>query len=232
MAGQFRNTPPGSSSSPAKSPTPLLDTQLRNDLMIQELHQQVKALQHQVDFLSRCCGLLFDNDQRLATWVYCAHPILYKDTPPQFVRLKAYPNYPLPLSYPFQPMEVYGCMWAPAIQQKKGTLSMTRQFAAVPPSSDPTRSPSPPKDFQVQHSLLLEELRARVKALEKEVIYLRRCCRQLFDNDGILTSWAYYAHDAIYGMAGFNPTGHPWATQLYLTPQSDIPYTTCVRCQK
>jgi hypothetical protein len=86
----------------------LVDPQWRTEVALEQLRQQVAELQQQVRFLKGACGAMFDNENRLAKWVYFAHP----NIPNQgqlFTRLKPYQPYQISETYPFQPTLVYGC---------------------------------------------------------------------------------------------------------------------------
>ena len=77
-----------------------------------------------------------------------------------------------------------------------------------------------------QSGLLVEErlrfLAERVGKLEKEVLFLRRCCRTLFSNDGGITSYLFYADFRIYGKD--RPvTGHPGGRSGPSTLMPDVP---------
>jgi hypothetical protein len=73
---------------------------------IYRLQQQILKLQHEVRFLKACCGVMFDNEHRLASWVYHAHPNINGQL---FTRLKPYQPYQISETYPFQPTHVYVC---------------------------------------------------------------------------------------------------------------------------
>jgi len=73
------------------------------------MQQRIEELQKEVQLLKAYCGALFDNDNRLAKWVYFAHPNIPTNHGPLFTRLKAYQPYEVTPTYPFQPTHVYGC---------------------------------------------------------------------------------------------------------------------------
>jgi len=100
---------------PTKRASPLPSTGFQTDPLfalqqeILRLQQDVQKLKEETRYLRGCCGVMFDNEFRLAQWVYFAHPNIPHTNGNLFTRLKAYKPYTVSPTYPVHPTWVYGC---------------------------------------------------------------------------------------------------------------------------
>jgi hypothetical protein len=86
----------------------------------------------------------------------------------------------------------------------KPTAASSRT-AAQPSAAHGSAIGGPQWALEQKVNMLVE----KVAALEEEVLFLRRCSRTLFKNDGLFASYLYYAHDVIYTQGvPPSPVGH------------------------